>query len=43
MVKIKGSKYRRVKMRKDGKCPKGSSAHTRGKTKRKGCYELVKK
>lgn len=42
MVKIKGRKYRRTKMTRDGKCRKGSSRHVRGKSKRAGCYELVK-
>lgn len=42
-IKIKGRKYRRMKMNKSGTCPPRSSKMARGKSRRTSCYQLVAK
>jgi hypothetical protein len=41
-TKIKGKKYKRVKMNKAGTCPPRSTKMARGKSRRASCYQLVK-
>ncbi len=43
MTKIKGKRYRRVKMKKSGACPLGARKFSRGKSRRTQCFQLVHK